>query len=61
MSINEEMELIAKAFQRDIDALNNLPEKEAQKKAHKNLVNVGIITEAGEFTKPYKALEERYV
>lgn len=54
MSINEEMELIAKAFQRDIDALNNLPEKEAQKMAHKNLVNVGIITEAGEFTKPYK-------
>ena len=53
MSVNDEIVLLSKAFERDIEAMKTLPKEEVKKMAHANLVKVGIITESGEFTEPY--------
>ncbi len=61
MSVNDEIILLSKAFQREIKAMETLPEEEVKKMAHENLVKVGIITESGELTEPYAKLGEHDV
>lgn len=58
MSISEEMVLVEKTIAKEIATIDKLPKDKAKEYAHKMLVDIGVITDDGEYTDPYKVLEE---
>ena len=58
ISYSKQCELIAEHFREETALLKSLPPEEAKKKAHDDLVKIGLINEDGTLTEPYKKLAE---
>ena len=58
LSANQQVELLTKIINDEIEILDSLPKDEAKKRALKNLYGAGIVDEDGNYTEPYKILGE---
>lgn len=61
LSYEQQIDALSKILENEIIALKTLPKKEAQLRAHNNLVNAGIIDKDGKLTNPYVALGNHLV
>jgi len=61
MSYGAQMETLANILSKNIEQFKSLPADEARKKAHEDLVRIGLIDENENFTPPYVALMNDYV
>ena len=58
LSANQQVELLTKIINDEIEILDSLPKDKAKKRALKNLYGAGIVDEDGNYTEPYKILGE---
>ncbi len=58
LSYEDQDNAIVSVLEEEIDRLKSLPKEEAKLEAHKGLVKVGIIDEAGNYTPPYVELKK---
>ncbi|MCR5282507.1 MAG: hypothetical protein K6E18_03985 [Lachnospiraceae bacterium] len=59
LSYGEQCEKISEILRAETELLKSLPPEEAKKKAHSDLVRLGMINDDGTLTEPYAELASR--
>ncbi len=60
-SVSAHVKALTEYFIKEKEEYDSLPLEERKKKAHDELVKIGVIDQDGNITEPYAALGARYV